>query len=85
MSVYVVIDLVFKIIYFAILARVVLSWIPHDRYHPAVQFIERATDPFLRPFQRLIPPEKLGGIDISPLIAFIVLSFVEKLILTYLV
>lgn len=56
---------------FAIIIRVILSWISPAGYNPALAFIHTLTDRILRPFQRIIPP--LGGLDLSPLFAIIAL------------
>ena len=37
------------------------------------QFLGRICEPYLEPFRRIIPP--LGMIDISPIVAFLVLNF----------
>jgi YggT family protein len=57
---------------FAIIIRVVLSWISPGAYNPATAIIGALTEPVLRPFSRLIPP--LGGMDLSPVFAIIILS-----------
>lgn len=70
-----VVDLVMltvKLFVFAILIRVVLSWLSPGNYNPAVGIITAITDPILRPVRRLIPP--LGGLDLSPLFAMIALG-----------
>jgi YggT family protein len=36
------------------------------------------TEPVLRPLRRLAPPRKLGGIDLSPLLAILILQFVKN-------
>ncbi|MCP4050611.1 MAG: YggT family protein [bacterium] len=48
-----VILLIFKIMYFALFARIIISWIPHNHYHPIVNFLYKITDPILKPFQKL--------------------------------
>ena len=59
---------------------VILSWIPQvPRYHPAVQLIAQIIEPTLAPFRRLMP---MGGIDISPIIAYFVYSIILRLLLT---
>ena len=63
---------------YAILIRVVLSWISPGQYNPATAIIGTLTDPVLRPFQRLIPP--LGGIDLTPMFAMISLFALNILI-----
>ncbi|MEM8817751.1 MAG: YggT family protein [Pseudomonadota bacterium] len=57
---------------FAIIIRVVLSWISPGNYNPAVAIIGSLTEPVLRPFRRLLPA--MGGIDLSPIFAIILLS-----------
>ncbi len=63
---------------YAILIRVILSWISPGQYNPATAIIGTLTDPVLRPFQRLIPP--LGGIDLTPMLAMISLFALNILI-----
>lgn len=79
MLVYRLIDLLFQLMYLCLIARVILSWIPHNYYHPAVQFLYRITEPVLRPFRMIIPAHTIG-IDISPILALIALGFIKRLI-----
>lgn len=59
---------------------VILSWVPQvPRSHPAVQAIGRIIEPTLAPFRRLMP---MGGIDISPIIAYFVYSLLLRLVVT---
>lgn len=69
-----------QIIEILIIARVLLSWLSHNQFHPFIQSIYRLTDPILKPFQNIVPPEKLGGIDISPIIAIFAVQLVARLI-----
>jgi YggT family protein len=73
------VGLIISIFLFAILIRVILSWVNPDPYNPAVDLLTRITDPILRPAQRLIPP--IGGIDLSPMAAMIGLVLLEMLLL----
>jgi YggT family protein len=67
-----------------IIVRAVLSWIPGlDSAHPVIRFIMRVTDPILEPIRRVIPP--LGGFDLSPIIALLLVQFVGKLVIQLLV
>ncbi|HYN89634.1 MAG TPA: YggT family protein [Ardenticatenaceae bacterium] len=76
-----VIDLVslfFQALNLAIVARILLSWLPAlgvhlDRYNPVVRLLYDITDPILEPFRRVIPP--LGMVDISPMVAVMVLNY----------
>ncbi len=81
----VAISILFQVYSFLILIRVVLSWVNVNPYrnrldHPAIQLLRRITDPVLEPLRRLIPP--IGGtIDISPIVALIVLEIVRRLLI----
>lgn len=66
---------------FAILIRVVLSWISPGGYNPIVALINSITNPVLRPFQRLLPP--MGGLDLSPLFAMIALTALRIVIMGF--
>jgi len=67
-----------RLFIFAIIIRVVLSWIGSNSYNPAVALIDSITEPVLRPFRRIVPP--LGGFDLSPLFAIILLMALTILI-----
>lgn len=60
-----------------IIIRALLSWVSPDPYNPIVQFLTRITEPALKPIRKLMPPWKMGGLDISPLVAILALIFLE--------
>lgn len=63
---------------FAILIRVVLSWLnPYP--NPASQLLIRLTEPLLRPARRLLPP--FSGVDFSPMAVMLALVLVQMLVL----
>ena len=72
------VDWLFVVYSWLLLARVLLSWLPVDPYNPAIRLLVRITDPALRPFRRLLPP--LGGVDFSPVVAFLALSLVRSVV-----
>jgi YggT family protein len=59
-----------------LIARVLISWVSPDPFNPIVQFLQRASDPYLNLFRRFIPP--IGMMDISPIIALLVLQFGQR-------
>lgn len=65
-----------EILWWLVIIRALLSWVNPDPNNPIVQFIERVTEPLLRPFRQLIPSYKLG-IDISPILAILFLYFLK--------
>lgn len=77
------VDLLFTAINLAILARIILAWLRMDPYHPIVQLLYQITEPVLAPFRRFIPP--IGMIDISPIVALLVLQIARRLVITMLV
>jgi YggT family protein len=66
--------LMLRLFVFAIIIRVILSWISPGGYNPALAIIHALTDRVLLPFRRIIPP--LGGLDLSPLVAIILITAV---------
>ncbi len=58
-----------------LIVRIALSWIPHNPHNPIISFLYKITEPVLEPVRRVIP--SIGGIDISPIIVFIGLSFIK--------
>ncbi|MDH5454961.1 MAG: YggT family protein [Gammaproteobacteria bacterium] len=72
-----VVDLVLltlRLFVFAIIIRVILSWLAPGGYNPALAIIHALTDRVLLPFRRILPP--LGGLDLSPLLAIILITAV---------
>jgi len=64
-----------------LLARIILSWIPNlDRSNPVVRFLYQITEPVLEPVRRVMP--RLGMIDISPIVVFIGLHFLQKILVS---
>ncbi len=59
----------------AVLLQALLSWV--NPYHPVAPFFEALTRPFLRPFQKAIPP--IGGVDITPVLVLIACQLVLML------
>jgi len=70
--------LTLRLFVFAIIIRIILSWLASGSYNPAVAIIDAITEPVLRPFRRRIP--SIGGLDISPIFAIILLSAAAILI-----
>ncbi len=61
-----------------IIARALLSWFPDARNHPAVDLLHQITDPVILPIQKIVP--RIGMLDISPMIAFVVLQVVAGIL-----
>ena len=72
------IDIAFQIYTFMLIVRIFSSWFAEVREHRIIRFLAFYTDPYLNLFRRFIPP--LGPVDISPIIAFFALQFLEIII-----
>jgi len=70
--------MIFKILYFLLVIRIILTWFAVNPYNEIVQILYKVTDPILMPFRRL--PLRIGMIDLSPILAFIVLAFVSNFV-----
>ncbi len=66
----------FEIYSFALIVYILLSWVPGARESTFGDFLARICEPYLEPFRRFIPP--LGVIDISPIVAILVLRFAKS-------
>jgi YggT family protein len=71
-----VLDVVLNIYMWVIIIRALISWVNPDPYNPVVQFLQRVTEPVLRPLRKLVPSWKLG-FDLSPLIAILIIMFLQ--------
>ena len=68
-----------------IFVYVIMSWIPNSTgiVGEVYRVLGKICDPYLNLFKRLIPP--IGGmINITPIIALVVLQFVVRLVLGFL-
>lgn len=79
-------DSVIELYITVVIVAVVMSWLTAfnivNSRNPVVMQIDRIlyalTDPALRPIRRVIP--SLGGLDISPIILFLLLGFIRRLV-----
>ncbi len=73
------VSLFLSIFLIAILIQVILSWINPGIYNPVIGLVNTLATPALRPIQKLIPP--VGGIDLSPLFAMLMIMVAKMLII----
>jgi len=71
-----VLDVALNIYMWVIIIRALISWVNPDPYNPIVQILTRMTEPVLRPIRKLAPPYKIG-VDLSPLIAVLIVIFLQ--------
>jgi YggT family protein len=69
----------FGFLVFALLVRVLSSWVPRLAASPWIRWSYGATEWMLRPLRNVIP--SIGGvIDITPIVAYFALQFVQWLV-----
>jgi YggT family protein len=66
------------ILSFAIIIRAILSWFSISRYNLFIAILDDMTEPILAPLRRVVP--LLGMIDITPIVAIIILNLIPPLI-----
>lgn len=78
MSLYHIVDTLFSVYMIMLVVRVCSSWFPDLQDQSWLRFIRFYTDPYLNFFRRFVPP--LGMLDLSPIVAFFALQFLEMII-----
>lgn len=67
--------LVVDIYQYVIFIYIILTWIPEIRSTRFFDILNRICDPFLRIFDRIIPP--IGGLSISAILAILTLRLLQ--------
>ena len=76
---YTFITMLARVMNIAILARVLLSWVNVDPNNRLIRILYEITEPILGPIRRVMP--SLGGLDLSPMIALVLISLAERVLL----
>ena len=77
---------ILNIVWWIFLIMIIMSWlISFNVINTRNQFVNsvwrvlnQITEPILKPIRRVIPP--VGGLDLSPLIVFVIIFFLQNLI-----
>jgi YggT family protein len=65
-----------------LLFRVILSWVHIPTLYQIRIILYHLTEPVLSPIRRFVPPYRFGGLDISPIIAFLIIIFVDSFLVS---
>ena len=77
------INFLFSVYYIMIVLRVFMTWLPNiDWEREPSRTLRTLVDPYLFIFRRFVPA--VGGIDFSPVIALILLPFIQTIIVSVL-
>ncbi len=80
------VNIFFNIIYILLVVRVLLSWFnvnPYTTGNDLLSAVFQITDTILAPFRRL--PLRIGMIDLSAIVAFVVLQFIHNVLIQILI
>lgn len=67
-----------KVFFFVLIISVILSWVAPGTHNPAAELINQICEPLLAPIRRFMP--NLGGLDLSPIVAFLLLNLIDMLV-----
>ena len=81
-TVAIIVDWVFRVFIFGIVVQVVLSYFM-DPFHPVRRFIDRIYEPLYAPIRRILP--KTGMLDFSPFVLIILLTIIERILVSILI
>jgi len=82
-------SLILNLVWWVFLIMIIMSWlISFNVINTRNQFVanvwrvlNQITEPILRPIRRVVPP--VGGLDLSPIIVFIIIFFLQQLIANF--
>ncbi|MCP4672361.1 MAG: YggT family protein [Desulfobacula sp.] len=75
----VVMDYALTFYMWIVIAGAVLSWVSPDPYNPIVRFINTATEPVFYQIRKRLPVI-LGGFDLSPIVVFLAIMFLQTFV-----
>lgn len=78
-----VVSWAFALLQIALIVRVISSWVGGSAYSPWWRWSYVLTEPILAPLRRIVP--SLGPIDITPIVAYVLLRLAGGLVLSLIV
>jgi len=79
-----ILSMVLTLLYWAIIIRVLISWVNPDPWNPIVQMLSRITDPILVPIRNALPFLSMG-LDFSPIVAILGIYFTRSFLVQTLI
>jgi len=71
-------NVVLELAVLVIILRVILFWANADPYNGFVKAVQALSEPLLAPFRKIAPSWKMGGVDLSPLFAILVIELLQR-------
>jgi len=75
-----IIHVVLRLYMWVVIFRAILSWVRIPALYPVSVILYYLTEPVMRPLRRFVPPNKMGGIDITPILVILLIWFVDRFI-----
>ena len=80
------ISMVLTLVWWVFLIMIIMSWLisfnvintRNELVAGIWRVVNAVTEPILRPIRRVIPP--LGGLDLSPIVVFVIIFFLQNFI-----
>lgn len=79
-----ILDILFNLTQLVVIASVVVSWVNADPYNPIVRMIHAMSEPIYRPIRKYTGRIS-SNIDLSPLIVILIVVFLQKSLIPYLI
>ena len=76
LSIIPIISIIFSIYSFMLIVYILMSWVPAAQSSSFGRLLAKFCEPYVGFFRKFIPP--IGMIDFSPIIAILLLSFIER-------
>ena len=73
-----VLDIILGLLVWLVIIRAILSWVNPDPNNTLVQIIYKITEPMLYPLRKILPFSIRFGLDISPLLALLIIFFLQQ-------
>jgi YggT family protein len=79
------INLIFNLLYYAIIIEVILSWVYANRTNQYIELLHKVTNPFLQPGRR-IQDRYFNNtmIDFSPIVAIFIIMILKRIVFSIL-
>lgn len=75
------VGLVLQIYFFSLIIMVIASWVAPQSQNPALTLVHQLLEPITKPIRNILPD--MGGIDLSPILIFFVITVLKKVVLVY--
>ncbi len=76
-----ILNAILSLYFWIIIIAAVLSWVQPDPYNPIVRILYRLTEPVFYRIRKWIPFSYISGIDFSPLIALLAITFIKDFLI----